>query len=268
MLARNLALLFVVASSISSYAEPPTPISIAEAKVDTTKLKEWPTNTYGMMFTRDGNPTEPTLRVGQMKFACDIEGDDFLLTNTTRMFRPVDEGFDEKQYVEFVGRCRVSQKNLFSVAKVDLTMVRSDGVKMRELAARVDGKNLEISANQFGRETTRSVDWPDKVLVDVVAFYLVTVLPQAADQRYGVDSYVSLSTLGEFEKQILECAGPDSSTGDANNRWTKWLLYSPDDRAGAVQYWVDADRVLRRVQLSKENRLELEAGEPNESGEE
>lgn len=249
----------LIASCIVSVAAAADPVPLSDAKIDFAKLKEWPDRGYTMTRTVEEDGTPVAHKVGRMVFTCKPDKKGLQLTNNTRMFAP-----DGKRFVEFKATVDMSDVSLFSPSSVTMLAVRSDGMKMQERKATVDGKSIKIVDMSGGREKESEAKWPANPLIDLVAFYLVTLLPQEKGTTFSTDSYTEISSLEKLDRRILECVGPDAATGTPDSRWVKFLSYTPGGRDAAIQYWVSSNGVLQRAQINKENRLDLESGESKE----
>lgn len=233
---------------LPTWAAPPTPLE--EVPIDFTRLEAWQERTYAMNYMADG--TGKSQRVGEMIFDCDVEDDTVRLLMTTRMYMP-----DGKRFIEFRVNNVYDRVSLLSPAKVQLDAVRSDGVELRSIRAVVRDGTLEVTETIGDDVKERRGAWGNGGIHDTASFYLVTMLPTEPDRRYEIKHFYEASSLPASQPQIIECRGPDETTGHEGNRWVKFLRYPADARDDAVQLWVDSDGVLQRVQLNKQNQLVL-----------
>ena len=166
---------------------------------------------------------------------------------------------DGKRFIDFRQECVYPEMNLRSLSEIETNVVRSDGVQIKESRATVNLKELVIVDKESGRTSTTKSQWPENGIVDIAVFYFVTILPREPNRRYAIDNFITSSRLQKIEQRVLECHGRDRTTGESGKHWVRFSLYDPGKRADAVQYWVSDDGLLQRVQLNKENRLDLEA---------
>jgi hypothetical protein len=229
--------------------ETPVPVPLSEKTLDFGKLKAWGIRTYSMTWKK-GSADER--KVGQMTFSCETKDGIVKLSNVTRQYLP-----DGQRFVESRGESVHPETNLFVTRSLSLHAGRSDGVPLFDQKVTIQDGTATIVTDAQGQSSTTKAKWPDKAVVDIAMFYLVTLLPPEAGRRYLLRDYVSTSSLQQPRPSIVECAGPDRSTGTPGKPWTLFLLYEPELQAKAVRYWVSQDGILSRVQLNSENRLDL-----------
>ena len=242
----------IVGSTLPAFAEQPS-VPLSDVRIDTTSLQKWGLRTYSMTRTANQSGQPVTQRVGRMSFSCEVKEGSINLTINTRMFMQ-----GGKRFIEFQADCHYPKMNLLSPPNIKIEAVRSDGVKLKETRATVHGETLEIVDVARGRSSTTESEWPEDGVIDVAVFYLVTLLPREPNRRYAIGNYLSSSSLRKPGTRVIECVGPDMSTGERDKHWLEFRSYEPNHRSDAIRYWVSDDGLLRRVQLNKENRLELE----------
>jgi hypothetical protein len=251
MIRMSCACVVLACLSVAGYGEPPAaPLHKEQLKFD--GLKAWRTRTYSMTYCKPGGAAADEQTVGRMSFACESRDGLIKLTTVARMYLP-----DGKRFIEYRGESLHPATGLFSTKEVHLHASRSDGAVLQDLKATVDGEEVTVVTEENGKSSTVEGKWSPNAVVDTAMFYLVTLVPRQADRRYLVESYVDSSNFPRPKPRILECDGPDRRGAASAKPWTLFLLYEPDNRAKAVRYWVSEDGLLRRVQLSPENRLEL-----------
>jgi len=239
-------------SVVSAHAEPPAAQPLRKEQLDLAKLDKWGTRSYSMICQLTaGGPVE-SRSAGKMTFGCQSKDGLVKLSNTTRVFMP-----DGKRYIEYRGQCVHPKNDPFSTKEINLLVVRSDGVQLKQLRAANQQGKIKIVDKEKGNTTTTEARWPKATVPDISMFYYVTLLPRKAGQRYLIDSYIASSSLHRPERRIVQCAGADPDVVQSGKPTTLFLLYEPGKPKKAIRYWVGADGVLKRVQLNPENRLEL-----------
>jgi len=257
MSTRLFVLTVMIGASLTTHAAPPAPVPLADVQLDTAKLKSWGERDYAMNYISDEDETPTARRVGSMTLACEVNEKSIKLDSRAKMVMPP----DGKRFVKFQQACVYPATNLLSLSEITTNVARSDRVIMKDSRATVRGKELETIDKKGDVSKKTTSKWPENGILDLTVFYIVTIMPREPDRRYAIDHFITSTELEKSEPRIIECVGPDRTTGKDGKHWVKFLSYHPDKRRRAVQYWVSSDGVLRRAQLNKTNRMDLEVAE-------
>jgi hypothetical protein len=252
MLRFILSVIVVLLVSTTVLAEDSKVAAVQDAKIDFSQLKNWKERTYSMTFIdlKNDPPTEQV--VGRMIFNCDYEKDGITIKNTTRMYLP-----DGERYVEFIGKIIFKQPNFWSVDGWELKASRSDGLVLNETTAKVNSGNIKLKDTEKGVTQTKEFQWDEKSIPDLSVFYLVTLLPQETGRKYVLKKHVNTSTPKDAAERILECSGLDVSLPGKNKNCIQFVEYDVKNPTNKIRYWINKERVLIRVLLAEDKRLDL-----------
>lgn len=248
------SLILFVTSTAATFGEPPTTRKFESTRLDHSKLKQWGTRHYSMTYSAMKYGKTFSQKVGRMTLTFEMKKDGKIeTTNRTRINLARQKGT-----IEFVATCHYANSSLLSPTSITVKAVGPDAKTFKDLRLTIRGKKLSIVDTERGRTAKSEAEWPENAVDDLAFFYLVTLLPKEANQRYAIAAYVSTSSPAKSNPCFAECLGPDATTGKPGKRWTQYLRYDNNDRTKASRFWVSDDGVLRRVQLNATNRLDLE----------
>ena len=238
---------FAVVLCVSAFVS--ATLSAQELKFDNEALAKFGTKTFRMV-SLSGSPEKPNEQeVGRMTLSAKVESDTVALLNQTKMFAP-----DGKNFVKFEVDCGCSADGRLALQSMTMKVERSDGLVMHEATGTVEKEQFNYSFSSGGVGRTLEQTNPEGTVIDYALFFIVSQLPREAGKSFTLEAVLPspTNTIREASKQTITCNGIDESVSISGRKLFKFTKL-PDETV----YWVDEQGVLRRVQLSPQNRMDL-----------
>jgi hypothetical protein len=226
------------------------PLQAQELKFDNEALGKFGTKTFRMIVVT-GSPEKPgEQEVGKMTLSAKVDSDTVALVNQTKMFEP-----DGKNFMKFDVDSRCSADGRLALQSMTMKVEQSDGLVMHEATGIVENDQFKYKYSSGGLGRTLEESVPSGTVIDYSLFFLVSQLPREAGKSWTLDAVLPspTNTIREPAKQTITCNGLDESVVIGGRKLFKFTKL-PEE----IVYWVDEQGVLRRVQMSPEQRLELD----------
>jgi hypothetical protein len=228
------------------------PLHAQELKFDNEALAKFGTKTFRMV-ALSGSPDKPEVESGAMTLSVKLEPDGLSLVSQTKMLAP-----NGKDFVKFDYDCKCSTDGRLAIQSLTNKVERSDGLVMHEATGTVEKEQFKYTFSSGGRGRTLEEPISKETMIDFSVFFLVTQFPREAGKSWVFESVLPSPTnvVRKPDKQTITCNGIDESASSPERKLFRFTKVETSNSFEVI-YWVDEQGVLRRVQLSPRNRLEL-----------
>ncbi len=223
---------------------------------DGKALTKFGTRKYKMTRIVQGPGGTAEREVGMMTLSVKVTAEGVEVGNVTRLVSP-----DGKGAMEYRLKSSCSADGKLSLRNAEFNVVRvgeSDEAVVFESKTTVTGGWIIHTYSSSGSEETFRKKWVDGTLTEMAMFFLVAQLARKKGAVVNIDNVLSTpaTEIKEPQSRTITCLGVDEEMSTEQRQLTKFVSVVKGEESG-INYWVDQDGVLQRVQLNAQNWLDL-----------